>query len=464
MAAFFSVTIERMDKTRIAIIDDDPDLRDVFSFMLKSAGHEVHPFSEGISFLSSLKKEPSSFDLVLSDFHLPPKNGLEIYHEARQLGLKCPYLIITAFGDFDTAVKALKEGVSDYLVKPVDEEILLQKVDSYLRHPSPEQELVLNKLGKTVIAQSPSMKAIVEKLSRLADSKASILLTGESGTGKEVLSKMLHELSPRKKSAFIAVNVSAIPETLFEAEFFGYKKGAFTDAVRDHDGYVRAAERGTLFLDELGELRLSSQAKLLRLIEDRKVQPLGSREILPADIRIISATNKDIPQMIKDGNFREDLYYRLAVVSIHIPPLRDRVEDIIPLARYLLKELCSEEKKQFIDFTPQAQEKILAYSWPGNVRELKNRIYEAVLVSNQNWIDADDLNLNEAHKKSGKQLLSYEDAHAKFEKKYLVNLLRMTGGNINKVSEFSQLSRKTIYEMMKRHDLQPALFRRHYLR
>jgi DNA-binding NtrC family response regulator len=449
---------------KIAVIDDDPDLRDVFSWMLKSARHEVSTFPDGGEFLARISQNPATYDLVLSDFHLANETGLDIFARAKQAGLYCPFLIITAFGDFDTAVQAMKLGVSDYLIKPVEEEILLQKIGTFLQSPSVEQELVLQKLGSNIIAESAAMRTILQKLSRLAESKASVLLTGESGTGKEVLARMLHDLSSRNKGNFVGVNVSAIPETLFEGEFFGYRKGAFTDAVRDHEGYARLADGGTLFLDELGELKLSSQAKLLRLLEERKVQPLGSKETYSVGIRVISATNRDLLSMIKEGRFREDLYYRLAVVSVHIPPLRQRNDDIIPLARHLLRELCKEEGRQILDFTPAAQEKMMAYSWPGNVRELKNRIYEAVLIANEKWIDSDDLNLPGEQKTSRRQPLNYEEARAHFEKRYVMHLLKTTGGNINKAAALSGLTRKTIYEMMKRHDIAPESFRRHYFK
>jgi two-component system, NtrC family, response regulator GlrR len=447
----------------IAIVDDDEDTRTLFAYMLRKEGYEVSAYGNGTDFLTQVEKAPDHYDLVLSDFMLGRENGLDLYLKARNLGLRSPYLLMTAYGDFSKAVLALKSGISDYLIKPIEPDILLQKVASYLDRNSMEQELLATRLGESVVARSGLMEQILRKLSRLADSKASVLLTGESGTGKEVLSRMLHKISKRGDGPFVAVNVSAIPETLFEAEFFGYRKGSFTDAVRDHEGYARMASGGTLFLDEVGELSASSQAKLLRLLEERKVQPLGSKEVITVDFRLLAATNRNLERMIRDDEFREDLYYRLAVVSIEIPPLRQRPEDIIPLARHLLNILSKEEGREVLDFTPQAQEKMLAYSWPGNVRELRNRVYESLLGAEEKWIDANDLNLP-GEKKVGKKILSYQGAKSRFEKRYLVHLLRIFGGNINRIAEVSALSRKTIYEMMKKSEISPGTFRKHYFK
>lgn len=454
-----------MNVGRIAVLDDDSDLRMLYTQVLEEAGYSADAFDRGDAFLEKVTSDPDGFDLVLSDFRLPGESGLDVFKRARQNGLRCAFLLMTAYGDFNDAIQALKSGVTDYLIKPIEPDILTQKVSSYIQRSSLEEEMLFARIGKNLVARNPTMIALLRKLARVADSKASILLTGESGTGKEVLARTLHEISGRSNGNFAAVNVSAIPETLFEGEFFGYKKGAFTDAVRDHEGYARAANGGTLFLDELGELKLSSQSKLLRLLEERKVQPLGSRESYNVDFRLISATNRDLKTMIRDREFREDLYYRIAVVSVEIPALRERPDDIIPLARHLLSEIARDEKKQVTDFTPQAQERMLAYSWPGNVRELKNRVYQAVLAADQSWIEERDLDLpGDGTGRKKEHPLDYESAMASYEKRYIVRLLRLTGGNINRVSEIAGISRKTIYGILKRHKITPRSFRQHYFK
>lgn len=443
---------------QIGLIEDDEDQLEFLQTVLETEGHRVTGFLKGGPFLEKIKDNSDTFDLVLSDYQLPDLDGLTLYTEARRAGLQCPYLLLTAYGDFDIAVQALKSGVADYLLKPIKADALLNKVASYMEHRSLEEEVLFNRLGKRIVAQSPAMQDILRRISRLARSRASILFTGESGTGKEVLSRMLHDVSPRSEKPFVGVNVSAIPETLFEAEFFGYRKGAFTDAHRDHEGYARQADGGTLFLDELGELSLSSQAKLLRLLEERKVQPLGDRQTHEVDFRVISATNRDLSKQIQEGAFRDDLFYRLAVITIHIPPLRERPEDIIPLARHLLYQLSKEEELEIIDFTPDAQEALLAYHWPGNIRELKNRVHEALLATEQKWIGASHLYLPEITG-TEERPLSYSQAKANFEKHYVIRLLKITSGNINRISELAGLSRKAVYDMMKRHDIQPETYR-----
>jgi len=443
----------------IALIEDDQDQQLFLQAVLENEGHHVRTFSSGAPFLGVVAEDADAFDLVLSDYMLPDMDGLEIFTAARRKGMQCPHLLLTAFGDFDVAVQALKSGVADYLLKPIKTNELLHKIEEYIERRTLQEEVLYNRLGKRIVAQSPVMQEILRRLSRLARSRASILLTGESGTGKEVLSRMLHDISQRSDEPFVPVNVSAIPETLFEAEFFGYRKGAFTDALREHKGYARMAHGGTLFLDELGELSLPSQAKLLRLLEDRKVQPLGDRLTHEVDFRVISATNRDLQQQIKAGHFRDDLFYRLAVITIHIPPLRERPEDIIPLARHLLRSLSEEEQLDIIDFTPDAQEALLAYRWPGNIRELKNRVHEALLATEQKWIESSHLYLPEITG-TNKRPLSYAQAKANFEKHYITRLLKVTTGNVNRISELAGLSRKAVYDMMKRHGISPEHYRK----
>ncbi|HSP07036.1 MAG TPA: sigma-54 dependent transcriptional regulator [Acidobacteriota bacterium] len=445
----------------IAIVEDDLDLARLMQGVLTHEAYRVELFPNASQFLAAVQKNAEAFDLVLSDYRLPDEDGLSLYLSARSKGLNCPYTLMTAYADIDVAVQAIKAGVSDYMLKPIKPEVLLQKVTLYRQKWQLEEEVFFYHLGKRVVGESPEMQEILRRLSRVANSKASILLMGESGTGKEVLARMLHNISNRSRARFVAVNLSAVPDTLFEAEFFGYRKGAFTSAVRDHEGYARMAVSGTLFLDEIGEMPVTSQAKLLRLLEEKIVQPLGSIETIQVDFRVISATNKDLPALVREGKFREDLYYRLAVISLVIPSLRERPQDIIPLARHLLRELSTEEDKGVLDFTPQAQERLLAYSWPGNVRELKNRIHEALLATDEKWIDVPDLNLTQHEAGVEAEVsLSYEASKGDFERRYAVRLMRAAAGNVNRAAELSQLSRKAVYDLLKRHALTPDSFRK----
>ena len=445
----------------IAIVEDDLDLARLMQGVLIHEGFRVELFAGASQFLAAIQKNADAFDLVLSDYRLPDQDGFSLYQTARSSGLNCPYMLMTAHGDIDVAVQAIKAGVSDYLLKPIKPEVLIQKVKLYRHKGELEEEVFFYHLGKRVVGESPQMQEILRRLSRVANSKASILLMGESGTGKEVLARMLHNISNRSRARFVAVNLSAVPDTLFEAEFFGYRKGAFTSAVRDHEGYARMAHAGTLFLDEIGEMPVTSQAKLLRLLEEKVVQPLGSIETIQVDFRVISATNKDLPALVKEGKFREDLYYRLAVISMVIPALRERPQDIIPLARHLLRELAAEEEKSVLDFTPQAQEKLIGHAWPGNVRELKNRIHEALLATDEKWIDVQHLSLAARETdEEGEISLSYDQSKGSFERRYAVRLMRASSGNVNRAAELSRLSRKAIYDLLKRHDLSPDSFRK----
>jgi two-component system response regulator GlrR len=444
----------------IAVIDDDPHLVQLLKAILKKEGHEVEGFHDGSSFLEHLDLPFQSYDLVLSDFRLPDIDGLALFQQSRRKGLQSPFLIMTAYGNFDVAVQALKAGVADYLIKPLKRELLVRKVASYMERKALEEEVLADRLEKQIVAESGVMRAIVSKLSRLGRSNASILFTGDSGTGKEVLARMLHSISARQDKKFIAVNVSAIPETLFESEFFGYKKGAFTDAVRDHEGHAREADGGTLFLDEIGDLPASSQAKLLRLLEERQVQPIGSKEVHAVDFRLISATNRNLKQLIRSRRFRKDLFYRIAVVSIRIPALHERPGDIVPLARHLLRQLSEEEDLKVIDFTPEAQQALVSYNWPGNVRELRNRVHEALLATDEPWVDGHHLALPDPAGRAAETVLSYERARARFRKKYITRLLRATHGNINRAAEQSGLSRKAIYDMLRATEIAARSFRR----
>lgn len=443
--------------SKIAIVEDDLELSRLFEGILRLEGHEVFTASSGKQFLDEIRKDVERFDLVLSDYRLPDTNASELFQECRRLNVLSPFVVMTAFGEVEVAVKLLKAGVSDYLVKPIKPDLLMQKVSLYLEQRNLQQEVILARIGRNIVARSQVMNDIFAKLSRVAASRASILFFGESGTGKEVFARVIHEASGRKGN-FVGVNVSAVPESLFEAEFFGYKKGSFTDAHRDHDGHARSADGGTLFLDEIGSLSDAGQAKLLRLLEERTIQPLGSNMVIPVDFRLISATNQNLEQMIRNGKFREDLYYRIAVVRLKIPPLRERHEDIMPIARHLLTQLSAEEGLPVNDFTPEAQRLLLSYSWPGNVREMRNRIHEALLESPDGWVDAPHLSI--VSEESGSEhTMIYEDAKSDFEKRFLVRLLKSSKGSIVRAAETSGLTRKSIYDMMKRQKIEPDQFR-----
>lgn len=448
-----------MEKKKIALIEDDFDLNNYYKTIIEEEGYFCKNYFDGETFLNESRELLNDFNLIISDYLLPGKNGLEVFSILNNEGINIPFLIITGINDIELAVKAIKSGISDFILKPVDKEILFKKIRTYINTEDYSFLKNLGEIKKDIIIESEESKRILERLYRLSKAKINVLFYGESGVGKEVFAKVLHNLSEFKKGPFVPLNLSAIPDTLFESEFFGYKKGSFTGAERDYTGMAKSADGGTLFLDEVGDLSLFSQAKLLRFLEDFLVQPIGSTEKFKVNLRIISATNKNLKKEVEEKKFREDLFYRISQISIEIPPLRERKEDIIPLAKHFIKEISKNEGLENIVLTPAAADKLLKYSWPGNIRELKSKITEAIFNSPNGIIEPQHILLEE--KRESKELFfNYEKAKRDFEKKYLTSLLKTTGGNVKDASNISGLTRNAIYEMAQRNGIDIDTFRK----
>lgn len=383
---------------KVLIADDEPIMISFITEVLQRQGKEVTFVENGALAIEKLKSE--SFDLIITDMRMPLKTGLDVLQHAKELQPQCLVILATAHGSVESAVEAVKQGAFNYLVKPFSLEAIesaLQKAEEHVRLIK-ENRFLREENGRAkcphLIAESPQMKKILVDLEKIAKSNASVFITGESGTGKEVIGSAIHELSSRNHSPFIKVNCAAIPETLVESEFFGHERGAFTGALQRKTGRFELADKGTLLLDEVTEIPLGLQAKLLRAIQEQEFERVGGLRPIKVNIRFLATSNRNMQEAIENKVFREDLFYRLNVVPIHIPPLRERPEDILPLAHYFLGRFCQENHKKPKQFTSSAIQKLVQYPWPGNVRELANIIERTVVLDFDAKIEVDHLCLD----------------------------------------------------------------------
>ncbi|GJL64557.1 MAG: transcriptional regulator [Nitrospirales bacterium] len=448
-----------MSDERILVVDDDPSLLTLLQMRLKSMGFVVTPCGTGRDALSRAQEE--AFDFAILDLRLPDSDGLGLMEDLHHLHAGLPILILTAHGCIPNAVEAMQKGAHGYLTKPFDDKELLASIDKALTQQRMSQEIhrlqmLVNELYgmDKVVARSSEMQALLQQVARVAGTDATVCISGETGTGKEVIARVIHCNSSRANKSFIAVNCAAIPETLFESELFGHQKGSFTGAHQTKRGLFQTADKGTLFLDEIGEMPLSLQGKLLRAIQQREVLPIGAQVPTKVDVRILAATNSDLEVAVKEGRFREDLYYRIHVVPLWIPPLRERRQDIPSLTQFFLKQSVARLNKPIRGFTPDAMQAMVTYSWPGNVRELENVIERAVVMSPKDMITADLLPL--APGKSPGTLQPLTEAKEDFEREYLKDILRATDGNISRASQIAGRYRADFYKLLKKYGLHPS--------
>jgi two-component system response regulator GlrR len=389
-------------------------------------------------------------------------DGMALFDLIHRRSPALPVIILTAHGSIPDAVEATSRGVFGYLTKPFDSKDLLDQVTRALRVTGEQQtrreEDDVAEWRQGIITRSPLMEDLLGQARLVASSEASVFIHGESGTGKELLANAIHNASPRAKGEFIAVNCSAIPESLFESEFFGHAKGSFTGATRDHLGLFQAAEGGTLFLDEIGDMPMSFQVKLLRAIQERSVRPVGSTRAVPVDVRLISATHRDLDELRKAGTFREDLYYRLNVVTLEIPSLIERREDIPLLANHFLRNLNDAEKKAVKGFAPDAMEVLLSANWPGNVRQLYNVVEQAVAFTTTSLIPASLVQRALRDEAEG-EMPAFADARSRFEREYLTQLLQITNGNVSQAARIAKRNRTEFYKLLHKHHLNPTQFK-----
>ena len=442
-------------KTKILVVDDEAIVRESLRDWLSDVGHQVFIAEDGPHALEIIEEE--KLGIVIADLVMPGMDGIELLKKAKEISPSIEVIIITAYGSIPTAIAAMREGAYDYIEKPFcpeRAELLVEKLVEHQRlveeNISLHQKLEERYRFENIIAKSAKMQQVIEVIKVVAKSNATVLIIGDSGTGKELVARAIHSQSYRKDKPFVAVSCAALPESLLESELFGHEKGAFTGAYARRKGKFEVANRGTLFLDEIGDMSANIQVHLLRVLEEKEFTRVGGNELIKVDVRVVSATNKDIKKAIADGQFREDLYYRLNVVTIDLPPLRERKEDIPLLAQHFLKKFATENQKEITGFSPEANDFLLKYEWPGNVRELENAIERAVILAKNSYIEVADLpqeSLTLAYSApSGTSL-------AEVERERILNVLNETGGNYSEAARILGISRVTLYNKTRAYGL-----------
>jgi two-component system response regulator GlrR len=439
----------------LLLVDDDADLLQLLSLRLTANGYRVTGVASAEAAQAQLAMDLPA--LVISDIRLPGKDGLALFDEIRAQYPALPVILLTAHGTIPDAVDATTRGAFAYLTKPYDAKILLAKIEQALSLTAAVDGDAEEAWREELISRSPRMAEVLSEARLVAVSDASILIRGESGTGKELLARAIHRASRRAKAPFIAVNCAAIPEQLLESELFGHVKGAFTGAVEHRKGLFQAADGGTLFLDEIGDMPLPLQVKLLRVLQERTVRPVGSNDSTAVDVRIISATHRNLDAAMADGSFREDLYYRLNVVTLALPLLVERREDIALLANHFLQAIADRYQKKLNGFAPDALEILMMASWPGNVRQLYNVVEQVCALSTAPLISA--ALVQRALRVPALEVLRYADAKQRFERGYLIQLLKLTDGNVTDAARLADRNRTEFYRLLQKNGLDPRLFR-----
>lgn len=467
-----------MSKARILVVDDEVGMLEVYSDTLHILDN-VHVVTESNSRRAATRLETESFDMLLTDIRMPGMTGVELLRHGREFDPELPVLMITAFPSVETAVEAMKLGAVDYITKPFMPDNLLITVRRLLdeRQLRQENRLLRRQVERSfdfeeIIGASPAMQEVFSTIERIAPSDADVLILGETGTGKELVARSIHKRSQRKDQRFVPVDCGAIPENLMESELFGYERGAFTGADARNIGLLEFTNGGSFFMDEVGELPLHLQAKLLRVLQERKVRRLGGKEETSLDLRVIAATRRDVAEAVREGRFREDLYFRINVIQIELPPLRKRGNDVLLLAEHFLLAHTKNIDKVITNISQEAQAALLRYNWPGNVRELQNVIRRGIAICQGSVIGVEDLPSHVAAFGSTAPLptsaafdpnLSFfemrEHYIAEFEEAFLIEQLKQTGGDVSAAARRSQIPRGTFYRLMKKYDIQAKDYR-----
>jgi two-component system response regulator HydG len=437
------------NKARVLVVDDDPDARAVLEKLLRQEGYEVELAEDGEAALERVQERAP--DVVVTDLNMPRMDGMTLLGHIREISKELPVIVVTSAQDMAPAIKAMRLGAEDYLTKPIDFDALLVTLDRALEHR--DVKLEAENLRRQISARgadglqgllgtSPAMQRVYTVAKRVSNSRATVLITGESGTGKGELARAIHSLSPRASKPFVSVHCAALAESLLESELFGHEKGSFTGADRRRPGRFEQADGGTLFLDEVGEIPLLTQVKLLRVLQERTFERVGGNEPIQTDVRLVAATNRDLVQDVRDGRFREDLYYRLNVVHIEMPPLRLRGNDILILADSFLRRFALENHKRVDGFTDKAKSKLVNYRWPGNVRALENAIERAVVLTEKPQIDEGDLPFEAVPDSSGLRIPGA--TMSEIEKYAILKTLEAVGGSTSRAAEMLDISVRTI--------------------
>jgi DNA-binding NtrC family response regulator len=458
---------------RILIADDDEVSCQLFAETLEAEGFHVDQITSGDAALSRLRAE--SYDLLIIDVRMPGISGLDVTRVVHESHPALPIIVMTAFGSIETAVEAIHEGAFDFISKPMNLAELKKIVSRALsqrslRRHSEKNATVVDEIptapGK-IIGKSPSMLEVYKTVARVAPTKSTVLILGESGTGKELIARAIHEHSPRANRPFVAVDCGALTETILESELFGHMRGSFTGAFADKKGVFEDAQGGTCFLDEIGGISPNMQARLLRVLQEHEIRRVGGKDWLPVDVRVVAATNQNLAEAAAKGDFRQDLYYRLDVISIHLPPLRQRADDIPLLAQHFLKFYGQESGKPVPAFSEKAMELLCSYSWPGNIRELENAVEQAVAISYQPVLTPEDLP-REVREQRAASIAPLAPANGQFvfpdtpsleevKKRYVLHVLQLTGGNVSATARILNVDRRSLYRMLARYKIEPFL-------
>jgi DNA-binding NtrC family response regulator len=459
---------------QILIADDDEVSCQLFAETLEDDGYRVKKVGSGDQALTSLAED--HFDLLITDVRMPGSSGLEVTRRAHAEYPSLPVIVMTAFGSIETAVEAIHEGAFDFISKPMNLAELRNAVSKALaqrvlqRRPGKaegEGEESSHQQPSKIIGKTPAMLEVYKIVARVAPTKSTVLILGESGTGKEIIARAIHEHSPRATRPFIAVDCGALTESLLESELFGHIRGSFTGAIADKKGVFEEAEGGTCFLDEIGGISANLQARLLRVLQEHEIRRVGGKDWVPVDVRVVAATNYNLAEAVKHGQFRQDLYYRLNVVAIHLPPLRERCDDIPLLAQHFLRHYCRENNKTIATISEPAMELLRAYSWPGNIRELENAIEQAVALSNQSILTTEDLprDMRDHHASRfppegiEEGQFSYPDVPSleEVKRRYVLHALKQTQGNVSAAARLLHVDRRSLYRMLARYKIEPYL-------
>jgi len=444
-------------------VDDEQPVLDVLGEVMQLAGYEATTVSEEEEALKAVQDK--AYDLAIVDLQLRHLSGIDLMKKLRCFLRDMPVIILTGYGTIESAVEAMKQGAYSYLTKPIAPRDLRDHIEKALEDRRVTAEidrlkaLLEEEYGSAVIvARSDAMQRVLDVVSRVAQSDSTVYIHGESGTGKELIARTIHLASRRKERSFVALNCAALPETLLESTLFGHERGAFTGALQSKKGLFAQAHQGTMFLDEIGDMSLEIQAKVLRVLQERRFYPLGSEKLVEVDLRVIVATNKDLEEEARKGLFRSDLFYRIHVIPIHLPPLRDRKEDIPLLADYFLGRLGRQMKKEIRGLSPSAMRKLMLHDWPGNVRELENALEYAAAVTRRDVI-TEDLVLETRRSPTEEKLKPLKEERDAFERGYLIKLLQACQGNVSEAADLAGRGRTDFYSLLKKHDLDPADFR-----
>jgi DNA-binding NtrC family response regulator len=451
---------------RVLLVDDDADLTDTLAVGLRRRGCEVVTGGSAADAIATL--EAQDFDVLVTDLNMERVGGIELCAHVAANRPDLPVIMLTAFGNLEAAISAIRAGAYDFINKPVELDVLAIAIERAAAHRRLREEVkrLRASAGKaprfeSLIGDSPAMRAVFDVVDRVARTEATILVSGESGTGKELVARALHESSRRCAGPFVAINSAAIPETLLESELFGHAKGAFTDARSAAPGLFVRANHGTVFLDEIGDMPLALQPKLLRVLQERTVRAVGGQDEIPLDVRVIAATNRDLESAVEEGRFREDLFYRINVVHVPLPPLRARGGDVLPLAQHFLETLAARADKRVTGIAPPAAEKLVAYAWPGNVRELQNCMERAVALTRFEQIVVEDLPEKIRDYRRSHVLVASDDPSElvpleEVERRYIARVMEAVAGNKTAAARILGIDRKRLYRMLERLDVPPS--------